>query len=727
VNIGIAARNFFTLVVASTLAACGGGGGGIVNNDSGSGSTTVWANSNRSTLTTDSTANAASTVLVGVVDTGFLTNFYEISGVISASQDFGGTGVIADNVVQHGTEVAEVIAGQNVGYSGNSRLLVAKVADSSGTMYASAVSNGAVWAMNNGAKVMNFSLSPMWETSVAAEQAIYNTAISKDAVVVMAAGNGSTSVSGLASGSTIFSTGNESMAAVSLVVGALSGNALASYSNYAGDSTAVQSRFLVATGTNYVQDRNSTSPATSTSDLSTFSGTSSATPVVSAAAAQLRSYWPSLTAPQTAQLLLDTADQSFSGLYSVNTCGASSSTNCGLYYFGKGRLNLSTAMQPVGAVSIATGTQVNGAGSYSVASSSITLPAAFGDAVSGKTITSALFDSYGRNFNFNLLSRLNPASGSSLGMLFGRTMIDHELASSADGFKSRFAFDRNGELALGSMDFQVGRRMSWGFTKARGYATGLQETALPMLGLTGSGALGAYDVSHEIRASMTLDDRISLNARTALATTAVRHSADDNVSATRHEIGVSFKAGKATMVTAGLAFTREANGMLGAYGSGALALDGSSATAATLKVNSDLARGWSAFGYAELGAMQVNGSGTLTSLSGVRTSQYGAGLQWSDPLGEHLFGLAVSQPIRVDSANANFRAATGRTLDGQVIYSDSALLLSPSGRQLNLDLAYQHRLSKTSSMRLNAVWIKDKNHIDGNSDAGLVMSYRSAW
>lgn len=173
-------------------------------------------------------------------------------------------------------------------------------------------------------------------------------------------------------------------------------------------------------------------------------------------------------------------------------------------------------------------------------------------------------------------------------------------------------------------------------------------------------------------------------------------------------------------LTVGQAVTSE-RALLGQAGSGALAVEGSAGNASFVRLRRDLGAGWSLFGHAEVGAMQVSGNGALTALHDVRTSQYGLGLAFRGN-GES-FGFAVSQPLRADSALAQFKLATGRDLAGGVQYRSETVALRPSGRQMDLDMSYKRNLSRTSNMGVHASYSHDAGHVAGVKDFGLMVKY----
>lgn len=119
----------------------------------------------------------------------------------------------------------------------------------------------------------------------------------------------------------------------------------------------------------------------------TISSTYAAAAQVSGAAAILRAAWPSLTAPQVANILLETATD----------LGAAGDDTI----YGRGLLNLYAAVQAQGSNSFAYGSSVSQT-SYDVRSSSIISDPIFGDAfinnIAPALQNGIFFDDYGRDY-----------------------------------------------------------------------------------------------------------------------------------------------------------------------------------------------------------------------------------------------------------------------------------------------------------------------------------------
>ena len=448
------------LLLSAALAACGGGGattGPLIVPD-------------------------GAPIKVAVVDTGFVVTHSEYEDHIHSYKVFPSSTPTNETTIQdteypHGTYVAQVLSGDTHGYvqqTGDVTLLLAKATpDSGGYLSTTDIKDATVWALNEGARVVNYSLAPMYLLDSQLATA-YNTAVSRDAVLVMAAGNDSLSIStNILSKTNLFQ--NTGYTSISLLVGAVeeSGGvySLASYSNYAGDNTTVQSRFLVAEAPVTVAERDE-------SVTLKVSGTSYTAPQVSAALGSLLAQWPHLTAAQSSGILLDTADKTVFSVYDPAL-------------YGQGLLDLNKALQPVGTTSLVTGSSVSGSG-YSVSGSGLILPAAFGDAALGLVLDAAMFDRYGRDFGFNLGGLLQSADPWSTSRhwinLLGSSTHEHEDAQ----VHLRTAFGPDGTLQASrvGLGFGNGHRLHW--QRAQGQAFERDALPVPLLTLAGHGTLGSY-------------------------------------------------------------------------------------------------------------------------------------------------------------------------------------------------------------------------------------------
>jgi thermitase len=131
-------------------------------------------------------------VIVAVLDTGVDSDHEDLSGQVVGAVNFSASEGTED-IHGHGTHIAGIIAansdnGQGVaGIAPGSRLLNVKVADDNGYCQSSAVAEGIIWAVDNGALVINLSLE-LKEPTPELEAAV-DYAWSRGAIVIAAAGN----------------------------------------------------------------------------------------------------------------------------------------------------------------------------------------------------------------------------------------------------------------------------------------------------------------------------------------------------------------------------------------------------------------------------------------------------------------------------------------------------------------------------------------------------------
>jgi thermitase len=138
------------------------------------------------------TTTSGSGILVAVLDTGIDKSHEDLNGKVVGEVNFTNSPVVGD-IYGHGTHIAGIIAacGDNglgiVGVAPQSQLLNVKVAEDDGRCEASAVASGIIWAVDNGAVVINVSIE-LWEPSAELEEAV-NYAWEHGAIVIAAAGN----------------------------------------------------------------------------------------------------------------------------------------------------------------------------------------------------------------------------------------------------------------------------------------------------------------------------------------------------------------------------------------------------------------------------------------------------------------------------------------------------------------------------------------------------------
>ncbi len=233
-----------------------------------------------------------SDLTVAILDTGVDLDHPEFAGRISPGRDFVNGDVVADDDNGHGTMVAGIAAAgtdNGIGVAGTSwraRILPVKVLNAAGGGSDADVVEGITWAVGQGAKVINLSLGG-YDDSSALRNAV-NFALSRDVVVVGAAGNDASNASFYPA----------SYPGVISVTATDHNGGFASFSNY-GPWTSV-----AAPGVNIV----STGPAPGPIEAyGKGSGTSFSAPIVSGLAVLVRSANATWTQAQVGDQLRRTA------------------------------------------------------------------------------------------------------------------------------------------------------------------------------------------------------------------------------------------------------------------------------------------------------------------------------------------------------------------------------------------------------------------------------------
>lgn len=221
-------------------------------------------------------------VVVAVVDTGVTGSHPDLTGRVLTGRDFVAPGTSAVDQNGHGTHVAGIIAataGNKIGIAGlayKARILPVRVLDASGSGDTAGVSQGIVWAAQNGAKVINLSLGSTGSSTAMRSAVAY--AQSRNVVVVAAAGNNGCAF--LLGSPTTYPAAYSGV----LGVGAISSNrVVASYSNCGSyvDVVAPGSGII----STMIYTPNTGLGCTRGTYYCTLSGTSMATPYAAATAA----------------------------------------------------------------------------------------------------------------------------------------------------------------------------------------------------------------------------------------------------------------------------------------------------------------------------------------------------------------------------------------------------------------------------------------------------------
>ena len=130
-------------------------------------------------------------VVVAVLDTGIDTDHEDLAGQVIGEANFTDS-LTTDDIYGHGTHIAGIIAARDndlgiIGIAPGCSLLNVKVADDRGRCDVNSLVEGIVWAVNNGADIINISIEIKESTPDLVEAIQY--AWESGALIVAAAGN----------------------------------------------------------------------------------------------------------------------------------------------------------------------------------------------------------------------------------------------------------------------------------------------------------------------------------------------------------------------------------------------------------------------------------------------------------------------------------------------------------------------------------------------------------
>lgn len=234
-------------------------------------------------------------VVVGVVDSGADATHPDLAGrILSGVRSNGTAGSGNSDEDGHGTRMAGIIAATNaapdgvLGIAPGAKILPIKTHSGSGDGTADAIKSGIRLAVDNGAKIINASwagpLSPL-------DAADIDYAISKDAVIVAAAGN--------------TAAGQTQIMWPARIPGVIAVTGLNQQGNFWSGSTNGPEAVVSAPAQEITS---TTSRLHFASGYSVGNGTSDATAIISGVAALIRAKFPTMNAANVINRIITTAD-----------------------------------------------------------------------------------------------------------------------------------------------------------------------------------------------------------------------------------------------------------------------------------------------------------------------------------------------------------------------------------------------------------------------------------
>lgn len=656
-------------------------------------------------------------VTIAVIDSGVRTDHIEFGGALVGGYDVftGRTGLsVVGDTSGHGTHVASLAAGRSdgrgmVGVASLASILPVRVFQGSSTSD-TIVANGIRYATSQRAFVMNLSLGGGQSTAIRNALA---GAVSAGQLAVIAAGN-----EGAANPSWPARHASESWANGQIIaVGAVDfNNQIASFSNRAGDA---RNFYLVAPGVNLIGAYPS-SPTT----YAYMSGTSMAAPIVAGAAAVVKSAWPYLSARDVANVLFLTAtDLGAPGIDPV---------------YGRGLVNLTQAMLPVGPV-----TAVGATGSRPLALASTTSAVTIGAKSAARdsgAFEGAVFDAIGRDFAYDFGDAELAARADTLSILSDaldqRLEAVRAITPAGDAWLVAFAPNQNDErLDRASVAYFGADGSAWAMSRGTpspvldapaapraGLAPAPADFASPRV-LTDSTAL-SFAMRRAIAPSASVSVGFVRQDEARFAETEIA-AARESVAATRFEVGAQRMLDRMAF-DAGLGLLTESGARLGDPRSSAFAVAGDARTwtaqagfAAALTDRVTLSGRATA---ARTDPQQGLAGGIVSHVGDTTSLAYSASLATADLLapGDRL-DLTIGQPLMSRSGAMNLLLATGADpQSGAPIFAAREVSLATQTPEWRVELGYARRVGP-ASLALAAMSRFDADGEAGREEHGALM------
>ena len=123
-------------------------------------------------------------------------------------------------------------------------------------------------------------------------------------------------------------------------------------------------------------------------------------------------------------------------------------------------------------------------------------------------------------------------------------------------------------------------------------------------------------------------------------------------------------------------------------------------------------------------AVNKPASGIITAISGVTASAFEIGVTKFDLLGDDAVSLSLGQPHRVETGSAHLKFAGLAGQEGRVPFTTKTAKLAPTGRQIDLVMAYNF---DHSAVRMKMIETFEKGHVRGATpETSVYLGYSTS-
>ena len=423
--------------------------------------------------------------------------------------------------------------------------------------------------------------------------------------------------------------------------------------------------------------------------------------------------------------------------------------------YGQGVLDLDRATRPVGSTRILTTPSLTGE-SAPAEESTIQLGSAFGDVIKHRMAKNEIvvFDELNAPFFNSFDDYVHQNTASRIGMSDRFDMLGNNgnaYSWSLDGFDLQTRVDSNifkgneqSRVGTGSQQsvgvLSVQHRADnfdayFGYRSQPGWQFGLQskeilpsgtfseDTAFanPVLSLARNGVIAGFSKPF----SHFKKGEYSIAAFSGKQQYGNRRS---NPSRTARGALVEFRpsqqANSSYSIQAG--WLNEPHSLVGSYASGAFGDIGANSGFVGVTAHRKLNDRWNFLAnfHSVLTRTTVRNSGIVPTVSSLRSSAFDLGLVGNSIAKQgDRFGIRLSQPLRIESGQAEFQWVTGRTPNQEVVQEKASVPLQPSGRQLDLEFTYSLPWKKGRA-DFAAIASHDNGHSAGVEELTVLMRFQ---
>jgi len=355
---------------------------------------------------------------------------------------------------------------------------------------------------------------------------------------------------------------------------------------------------------------------------------------------------------------------------------------------------------------------VSSGSSVSLASSSITPSASFGDAIyqgfSGEV--GYAYDALSGGFKYDMTTRIDTSNNDvpTISLSSEMAKLDSSLGVNNSSWKSDFSQVLSNpsetdklktSLTVGASSLPVQSFFGSNFDAS----ISLNDYETPYLE-SGEGGIG-------LGATYQLGD-----SRLLVGMTNPINQNDDNTIGLRKSLVASLEYGNpsATAVTVMAGATQDKDSLLGSTGNSAYGLSGAKSNTifSAFKAQTQLGKDLSLTGIATLANTNMTSpdNSFINSASNVKSTSISLVANQKNIFGDDAVSLFVSQPNRVSDGSMSIRLSNLADSNGNLTYYNKNINLEPTARQLDYGLSYRKEFDKDISFSIKHMMTDNLNH-----------------